>query len=258
MTPQDHDPLPDTIDQQVAALAARYRRANGLGIQALNLVGGQAEALMMRIPENLRGRLDDITEAALYSALETAALTRGGALPDASARANTVASALMGAAGGLGGLPSAVAELPVTVTLLMRAIQGIATEYGFDPQTDALKADCVQVFAAAGPLENDDGADTGFLSARVALTGPALQTIIARVAPRLAAALGQKLAAQAVPLLGAVAGAGINAAYTQYYQEMAHVLFGLKQLALDNDVPEDRLLADLRERMGQVTTRRAS
>jgi len=43
--------------------------------------------------------------------------------------------------------------------------------------------------------------------------------------------MGQKLAAQAVPVLGAVAGAATNYAYTSYYQDMAHVHFGLRRLA---------------------------
>ena len=36
----------------------------------------------------------------------------------------------MGAAGGAGGLPTALAELPVTTTLLLRVIQGVAVEHG--------------------------------------------------------------------------------------------------------------------------------
>ena len=45
--------------------------------------------------------------------------------------------------------------------------------------------------------------------------------------------LGQKLAAQSVPVLGAVAGAATNYAYTSYYQEMAHVHFRLRRLAIE-------------------------
>ncbi len=55
--------------------------------------------------------------------------------------------------------------------------------------------------------------------------------IIARIAPRLSVVLGQKLAAQTVPILGAAAGAATNYAYTSYYQEMAHVHFSLRALS---------------------------
>jgi len=37
--------------------------------------------------------------------------------------------------------------------------------------------------------------------------------------------------AQAVPVLGAVAGAGLNAAFLGYYREVAHVRFGLLRLS---------------------------
>ena len=65
---------------------------------------------------------------------------------------------------------------------------------------------------------------------RKALGVRALQRVLAGVAPRLATALGQKLMAQAVPVLGAIAGAGLNAAFLGYYREVAHVRFALLRL----------------------------
>ena len=116
-------------------------------------------------------------------------------------------------------------------------------------RSENVQFDCVHVFSAAGPLSDDDGADLGFLAARVTLTGKAMQSLIAKVAPRLAVVLGQKLAAQAVPVLGAVAGAATNYAYTSYYQDMAHIHFGLRKLAIDADVPHRELVDRLNERM---------
>ena len=81
--------------------------------------------------------------------------------------------------------------------------------------------DCLKVFASGGPLAGDDGVDTSFLSARLVVNGASLHALIARIAPRFATVLSQKLAAQTVPLLGALAGAGINYAFMGYYREMA-------------------------------------
>jgi uncharacterized protein (DUF697 family) len=75
--------------------------------------------------------------------------------------------------------------------------------------------------------------------------------VIAKVAPKLAVVLGQKLAAQAVPVLGAVAGAATNYAYTSYYEDIAHVHFGLRKLAVDADVPHKELLVQLQDRMAR-------
>ncbi|WP_299963427.1 EcsC family protein [uncultured Roseobacter sp.] len=239
---------PVELDRELDALAERYARAGSGAIDVLNLVGGRAEGLLDRLPKPARTGLQDATRRALEQAMKLAQTSRG-VVPDQSGWLNRAVGTAMGAAGGAGGLPTALAELPVTTTLLLRIIQGVAAEHGFDPTSQSVQFDCIEVFASAGPLEKDDGADLGFLSARVTLTGAALQGIIARVAPRLATVLGQKLAAQTVPVLGAVAGAVTNYTYTNYYQEMAHVHFGLRRLAIDADVPLNDLVARLRQRL---------
>jgi uncharacterized protein (DUF697 family) len=58
--------------------------------------------------------------------------------------------------------------------------------------------------------------------------------LLGKVAPRFATVLTQKLASQAVPILGAAAGAGTNYAFTDYYVQMAHVHFGLRKLTREH------------------------
>jgi hypothetical protein len=110
-----------------------------------------------------------------------------------------------------------MAELPVTTTVLLRSIQGVAAEHGFDPATEGVQFDCIQVFAAAGPLGKNDGADLAFYSTRVA-----------------------------------VSGAATNYAYTSYYQDIAHVHFRLRKLAIELDRPHAELVEDLRARVAHV------
>ncbi len=251
--PQD---TPVDVDAELDKLAKRYRQAGGVGLQILNLVGDSAEGLLKRLPKNIRSRLDQTTEAALTSAMRAAHGSRRY-VTDQPDWVNRVVTTSMGAAGGFGGLPSAMAELPVTTTILLRTIQGVATEYGFDPDSDGVQFDCIRVFAAAGPLAQDDGTDLAFLTTRVAVSGPAVHGMIAKVAPRLATVLGQKLAAQTVPVLGAVAGALTNYAYTSYYQEMAHVHFGLRKLAIEADIPHAELVSDLQARVAKPRIRRS-
>ncbi|AXI48788.1 protein EcsC [Sulfitobacter sp. SK012] len=243
--------LPATVDVEARlnAIAKRYREAGGVGINVLNVIGGQADGLLDRLPGPVRRNLEVATVKALTQAMKAAHTSRG-VVPDQASWLNTAVSAAMGAAGGAGGLPTALAELPVTTTLLLRVIQGVAVEHGFDADAENVQFDCIQVFSAAGPLSGDDGADLGFLSARMALSGRAMQAVIAKVAPRLAVVLGQKLAAQAVPVLGAVAGAATNYAYTSYYEDMAHVHFGMRKLAIDSDVTSEELTERLRIKMG--------
>ena len=218
------------VDQEIMELARRHKAAGGVGLQVLNIVGGQAENLLERLPDGVKNRLEDATTKALEVAMSAAHQSRG-VVKDQQSWLNTALTTAMGAAGGAGGLPTALAELPVTTTVLLRAIQGIANEYGFDPADPEIRKECLLVFGSAGPLADDDGADMAFLSARVTLTGATVHGIISRIAPRLSVVLGQKLAAQTVPILGAAAGAATNYAYTSYYQEMAHVHFSLRALS---------------------------
>ncbi len=248
--------VPATVDVEARLneIAKRYKQAGGVGINVLNLIGGQADGLIDRLPTAVRRNLESATVKALNAAMRAAHSSRSF-VPDQKSWLNQAASAAMGAAGGAGGLPTALAELPVTTTLLLRVIQGVAVEHGFDAAAENVQFDCVQVFAAAGPLSGDDGADLGFLSARLAMSGRAMQAVISKVAPKLAVVLGQKLAAQAVPVLGAVAGAATNFAYTSYYQDMAHVHFGLRKLAIDADIPHAELIERLRQKVNRAVVR---
>jgi hypothetical protein len=253
MTGTDLVPAP-AAEARIAALAARYNRAGGLGLQVLNMLGTRAENLLESLPDPVKDQLEGATERALAIAVDAAQASRSR-VPDQPAWLERAVTTAMGAAGGLGGLPSALTELPVTTTLLLRTIQGVARSHGFDPADPEVRAECLTVFAAAGPLEGDDGANMAFFAARVTLTGKGVQTVLARVAPRLATVLGQKLAAQTVPVLGAAAGAATNYAYTSYYQEIAEVHFGLRALARDHGIAEEALRAAFLVQSARLRTR---
>ena len=245
---------PDTA-AELDRLAAQYRAASGLGVQILSLLGGKAETLLDRLPAPVKSRLHEATESALKLAM-AAALKSRAAVPDQPDWLERAMSTALGAAGGLGGLPTALVELPATTTLLLRIIQGVAHENGFDTGAENVRIDCIRVFAAAGPLAMDDGADLAFLTLRVTLTGGAMQKLITTVAPKLAIVLGQKLATQTVPVLGAMAGATTNYVYSGYYREMAQVHFGLRRLAIDAGIDHEELVRQLAEKMRQPVAKR--
>lgn len=215
-----------TLSAEIAALAARYRRANGPVMRLLNRLGGRLETQFDALPDGWRRQLEQATARALQTSY-----TLAGKAPDLGDRAPFAAAMVTGAAGGAGGLITSVAELPVTVTLFLNTIRAVAREAGFDPDTDAVRAECLNVFGAGSPLAEDDGVNTSFLTARLTLTGAAVQSLISTIAPRLAVVLGRKLAAQAVPVIGAISGAALNAAFLSYYRDVARVRFGLLKLA---------------------------
>ncbi|PTX56956.1 EcsC family protein [Litoreibacter ponti] len=238
------------VEAQIAALARRYRGARGLGLRLMGTLGAQAETLLDRLPHSARSGLDAATMRALELSFSAAHASRG-TVPDTGQWLTRALTAGTGAAGGFGGLPSALAELPLTTTVMLRAIQGIAAEHGFDPSHDDTRAECLQVFASAGPLEEDDGTDLSFLTLRMTVSGTTMQALLKQVAPKLALVLGQKLAAQTVPVLGAVTGAAINYTFTSYYQEMAHVSFGLRKLAEETGTDRAQLIAEFRTQVSK-------
>lgn len=245
-------PIDDpSVHLQIDRLARRYLAASGLGMEILATIGGSAQGLIERLPRFVRSRLDGLTLAALNRAFAAATRTRRY-VRDRGDWFNRLASTVSGAAGGVAGLPGAMIELPVTVTMLLRAILDIAEEHGLDPESDEVRIEALRVFAAAGPMSEDDGTDLGLLAAKLSITGQTVQGIIARIAPRLAAVLGQKLAAQATPVFGALAGASINYTFARYYQEIARVHFGVLRLSQETGLPREALTEALRLRIEQL------
>ena len=245
-------PIDDpTVHAEVDRLAHRYLDAGGVAMELLAALGGKAEGLLDRLPGGLRGRMDDIVLAALNRSFDAASRSRG-MVRGRGDMFNRLLSTTSGAVGGFAGIGGAMLELPVTVTLLLRAILDIAAEHGFDPASDEMRREALHVFAVAGPLADDDGTDLGLLVARMTVTGHTVQTLIAKVAPKLSVSLAQKLAAQTVPVFGALAGATINYSFARYYQELARVHFGLLRLSRETGLPLEALVEALELRMAQL------
>ncbi len=247
------------LEAELDALAKRFRAADSLGVQIINMLNWPVDGLLDRLPEAARGNLDRLTIKGMEAAMSAAAGSRV-LVKDQKDWVNKATTTAAGVMGGFGGLPTALAELPVTVTLLMRAVQAVAAEHGFDPEEMQSRKDSLLVFAAEGPMgAGKDGLDLNFLSSRVTLNGVNVYIGIGLVAPRLAGVLGRKLAAQTVPVLGAATAAATNYTYTSYYQHMAHVVFGLRRLSEETGTPFEDLVLRLREKATlPVTTIRAS
>jgi hypothetical protein len=238
---------PLTEAEALEALAVQYKAAVGPGMALLGRLGERADGLVDQLPKGLQDGLFAGTERALAVALRAADLSQR-VLPGQDARLTRVVAMAMGAAGGVGGVGTALTELPLTTTLFLRSIQSAAGQQGFDPKADSVRFDCVRIFASNGPLAAGES-DLAFLATRMALTGPTLQALATKVAPRLAVVFGKKIAAQALPIMGAAAGASINGVYANYYHNMSLVHFGLRRLAIETDTPVEILTVRLQDRL---------
>lgn len=222
----------------IAARAANVlgAAAGMAGRAALGVFGGwglRAAAALPGTPELLRA----VAERALLAAYDAAILR----LPPPGAPRTGPAAALggvaaSGAAGGALGLAGFAPDAAVFTLALMRRIARVAAEEGEDLSTDEARRACLQVFAlrsgqdALAGGQADAGGDAGYFQTRLLLQGGTVARLVVEVAGRYGLQLGQKLAAGAVPVAGAVAGAAVNAAFMAQYDSLARAHFTVRRL----------------------------
>ena len=179
-------------------------------------------------------------------------------------------SAVSGAAGGAFGLASLPVELPISTTIILRSIADIARHEGEDLSRPEGLLACLEVFALGSGPESGPAGESGYLAMRTILAksvteaaryivqkgvadeaAPAIVRFLGQVATRFGAVVGQKALSQAVPVIGALTGAAVNAAFTDHFQALARAHFAVRRLerSYGSDVVRDafeRLRAEAR------------
>lgn len=231
------------------AEAKKLLQSPGLATKASNLLGTPIEKGFALLPEKWSQRIGESARDALMVAMKAALLTirrdSGAAYP----RWHKVAAAVSGAAGGAFGLPALVVELPMSTTIMCRSIADIARANGESLDSVDTRLACIEVFALGGTSKQDDAAETGYFAVRAALAravseaaqylashkvaregAPALVRLIALVAGRFQVQVSEKVAAQAVPVIGAASGAVINLLFIDHFQNMSRGHFTIRRL----------------------------
>lgn len=254
MTRQQTKGLPETVlteeDLQALRLACRHLEQPSLAARLSSVVGTPIDVALGLLPRHWYARLHRLAELSIAKAFDTALL----ALRDShqwSAHEGYYKGlvATSGAMGGLLGLPGLLIELPVTTTLMLRAIAEIARDHGEDIHSAEARAACLEVFALGGRTEVDDAADTGYYGVRLALSSylsfasvsasqqgllgeaaPSLVRLIQAVSARFGAQLSTRAAARALPLVGAAGAAAINVIFMQHFQDIARGHFTVRRL----------------------------
>ena len=128
-------------------------------------------------------------------------------------------------------------EVPVTTGIIFRSIADIARSEGESIRDmDTLMA-CIEVFALGGKSASDDASESGYYAVRTALAqqvkaaadflgkdagskkaAPMLLALVRKVAERLGVQYSEKLAAQIVPIVGALGGAAINTVFMNHFR----------------------------------------
>lgn len=197
-------------------------RATHLGLQGLSLAPG------------LQEKLQKLASSALDQAYRLAilGLERKGGAGASTRRENLIqaAVAVSGAAGGFGGFASMAPDVGFTTLAIMREIAAIAQENGEDLRSEATRRACLEVFALRSMGEQKGEGELGFFAARGLMRGQPLVMLMAEVAGHYGMALSRKLAAQMVPVAGALCGAAINSAFLAHYRALAKAHFTIRRL----------------------------
>ena len=230
--------------------AARCLEGDSFASRATALLGRQVEALGRALPLPARRAAARAAESALRVALRVALRTIDRNAPARAARgAHKAAAAASGALGGAFGLAAIAIELPISTTILLRSIAEIAREEGEDLTRPEAALACLAVFALGGEAPGEAAIEGGYFAVRGALaasvsesarfiarrgvadeTAPMLVRLVTQIAARFGAVVGEKLAAQAVPVLGAVGGAAVNLAFAEHFQTLARGHFIVRRL----------------------------
>ena len=223
----------------------------GFAARLTNLLGRQVEMVGRSLPGPARKLVARATEAALRAALRVAIGTIDAKKPPRAASGmHKALAAASGAAGGAFGLAAVTVELPVSTTIMLRSIAQIAREEGEDLAQPEAALACVEVFALGGrPPAEAAAIDSSYFAVRSVLaktvsesarfilhrgladeTAPVLVRLVMQVAARFGLVVSQKLAAQAIPIIGAFGGAAVNVAFTEHFQTIARGHFTVRRL----------------------------
>ena len=215
-----------------------------------DFVGQPVEKFVKFLPDQVSGKVQDVVKAVLSKLLNLSVKTMD---KDFDGRASTIthkiATGVSGAIGGAFGLPALAVELPISTSIILRSIADIARGEGEDITSLEARLACLEIFALGGRSEADDGAETGYFAVRAALakavsdaakyiaqkgltgkSAPVIARLIAQLASRFGAVVSQKMAAQAVPVIGALGGATINLLFVDHFQDIARGHFIVRRL----------------------------
>jgi EcsC protein family len=221
----------------------------GLAARLAALAGKPVELLGQMLPASASQLITTATSRCLEAALNAALRTMRGVPRPGSRLLHKTLAIASGAVGGAFGLVALPMELPVSTIIILRSIAEIARSEGEDLSEPESALACVQVFALGGRAGSVDASESGYFAARGMLAksvteaarfvaergiveegSPILVRFITKVASRFGVAVTQKVAAQALPVVGALGGASVNYIFIEHFQDVARGHFIVRRL----------------------------
>ncbi len=208
------------------------------------------EKALQRLPEKWAEVVNVATRKSLETALQAALLTLDDKPQPKPASLCTGSRSRQPARGvvrfGLAGLPF---ELPLSTTIMLRSIADIARSEGERLRTRTANWPALRCLRSAGRSKSDDASESAYFLMRGALAksvteaagyiterglveegAPALVRFVTQLAARFGVSVSEKVAAQAVPVIGAAGGMAINLMFIAHFQDMARGHFIVRRL----------------------------
>jgi hypothetical protein len=239
----------DEEDLNALRAAAAVLEHPGLAARLAEIAGKPIELFSRALPEPASKAIAAGSTKAINAALRVALRTMRNERKAASGLLHKALVATSGAAGGSFGLAALPIELPISTIIMLRSIGDVARAEGEDLADPETALNCLQVFALGGLKGQADAANSGYFAVRgllaksvaeasryivdrgvIAEGAPVLVRLISQIASRFGVVVSQKLAVQAVPLLGAFGGAAVNYAFIAHFQEVARAHFTVRRL----------------------------
>lgn len=241
---------PDFLHKNELSAAKALLENPGLAARMTDVLGVPIEKGLAILPEKWQENVQETARLAIKKALDFAVMTMDNRLEGKrSSRKHKIAVAASGAIGGAFGLIALAAELPVSTVIMLRSIADIAKHEGEDIKLLETKLACLEVFALGGRSRKDNASEAGYYAVRSVLASsisdaashiakkgiteegaPALVRLISRIATRFGVVVSEKVAAAAIPIIGAVGGATINTIFIDHFQKMAKGHFAIRRL----------------------------
>lgn len=238
------------IDRAELQRAKNLLENPSIAAKITNFIGMPIEKGIELLPKDWKDKIGGVTQTALLKAANAAIFTMKDIPGEQSSNVwHKMSVAITGGVGGFFGLAALALELPISTTIMLRSIAEIGRANG-ESITDAdTKLACLEVFALGGRSTSDDGTESGYYVVRTLLartvseaseyllsktfaeeSAPILLRFLANISQRFGVQITEKVAAQAIPIIGAAGGAVINTIFLDHFQDMAKGHFTVRRL----------------------------
>ena len=237
-------------DKVILTEAFRRLEEPSYAIRLSSALGCPVGATLSLLPARLVSILDTMTRIMIRRTFEFGVCCLASEKKQFGPQFKRRLCTLTGALGGFVGGAGTLIEIPISTSLMLASIAEIAKSEGEDLQCPETRFACLSVFAMGGLAKEDDDANYGYYSLRMALQAPineatrflaagsgrelmrspAVIHLIHLISKRFGVALSRRTLGMMVPMLGAAAGAACNRMFIDHLQDMARCHFTIRRL----------------------------